>query len=526
MYYTDLKYTKDAREAIMRGAEKVFNLVSATQGPRGRNIAINKGFDIEILHDGLKVSRFVSPEDKFEAIGASIIREAAEQQAVKVGDGTTLTIVLGYEIAREAMILIDSGINPMSLTNGLEKGRTLLLNEIQRLSKPIQTEQEKIQIATISSEDEILGKMIGETYHKIGVDGVITADESKSHETTIEHQEGISIDHGFLSPYFITDPRSLTATLKDAHILFLEREIEDVYEFLPFVENVLKPNNIRNLFIIAKDVKGTALASLIETKRKGMMNILCVKSPSFGKYQREMLEDIATMCGGMVIDEASGKKLKDITLEYLGYAETVKSSRDSTTILENKGTVKKIKDRIASIRHLLEDPESDLDHEKLKERLSKMTGGVYVVKTGGSTELEMNERKERVDDAILATKAAIKGGIVPGGEVVLLTARNVLKFTNTDEEYAFRILKSALEKPFDKLLLNAGLNPGYYMAKLEDKPFGWGVDVTDAQTKNLIKSGIIDPAIVVSEALRSAISVAILLVTSDGASVIIEEKKG
>jgi len=523
-HFTKHKYNKDARDAIMRGAEKVHRLVATTQGPRGRNIAINKGYDVEILHDGLKVSRFINPEDKFENIGASILREASEEQAAKVGDGTTLTIVLGYEIAREAMVLIDSGVNAMSLTRSLEKGRNILIEEIKKLSKPIKTEREKIQIATIASEDAKLGEMIGSTYHKIGADGVIIADESKSHETRIEHQEGITIDHGFLSPYFITDPRNLTATIKDAHILFLERELSDVYEFVPFVESVLKPKEIRNIVIIAKDVTGNALASLIETKRRGLMNILCIKAPSFGKYQQEMMTDIATMCGGTVVDEASKKPLKEIPFEYLGFAGTVKSSRDSTTILENKGSVKKIKDRIFSIRELLKDPDSDLDQEKLKERLSKMTGGVYVIKTGGATEPEMNERKERVDDAIKATRAAIEGGIVPGGEVPFLTARNMLKATDENEQYAYRILSKAVEKPFDKLLSNAGLNPGYYMAKLEDKPFGWGVDVVNNEFVNLIDRGIVDPALVLTEALRSAVSVAILLCCSDGATAMYQEK--
>ena len=523
-HFTEHKYNKEARDAIMRGAEKVYKLVATTQGPRGRNIAVNQGFDISILHDGLKVSRFVNPKDKFEAIGTQILREASEKQASLVGDGTTLTIVLGYQIAKEAMVLIDSGINPMALIEGLKKGRDILIEEIRRLSKPIETEKEKIQIATVASEDPKLGEMIGQTYHKIGVEGVITADESKSHETTLEHQEGISIDRGFISPYFITDIRSLTATIKDAHILFLEKELEDIYEFLPFVESVLKPNNIRNLVIIAKDIKGNALASLIETKRKGMMNILCVKSPSFGRYQQEMLGDIATMCGGTVVDEASGKLLKDIPFEYLGFASTVKASRESTTILENKGNIKAIKDRIMAIKTLLKDPESDLDQEKLRERLSKMTGGVYVIKTGGATELEMSERKERVDDAILATKAAIQEGIVPGGEVAFLTARNKLITENESEEYAFRILGQAIEKPFHKLLTNAGLKPDYFLAKLEDKPFGWGEDVTDLKLKDLLEAGIVDPTMVLTEALRSAISVATLLITSEGASTVNEEK--
>lgn len=509
----------------MQGFRLVNDLVGTTQGPRGKNIAINKGYDFEILHDGLKVSRYINPEDKFENLGAAILREAAEKQATSVGDGTTLTIVLGYGIAKEAMTLIDAGVNPMSLITGLEKGRDVLISEINKLSKPIKTEKEKIQIATISSQDPKLGEMIGSTYHKIGVDGVITADESKSHETSLEHQEGISIDHGFLSPYFITDPKSLTATVRDARILFLDRELDDIYEVLPFIEDQLKPKQVRNLVVIARDVKGNALASFIETKRRGLMNILCVKAPAFGKYQRELLEDIAIMTGGTVLDEASGKLIKDMTFEDLGYAESVKSSRDSTTILGNKGNVKKIEERISSIKMLLQDPDSELDTEKLKERLSKMTGGVYVVKTGGATESEMSERKERVEDAIKATRAAIQGGIIPGGEVALLTARVKLKAQGEDEEYAYRILRRAVEAPFDKLLSNAGLNPGYYMAKLEDKPFGWGVNVITRQMENLIESGIVDPTLVVTEALRSGVSVAILAMSSDGASAVYEDEK-
>jgi len=523
--YTTHKYGKEARDALMKGAYKVYKPVSTTQGPRGRNIAINKGFDHEILHDGIKVARFVNPKDPAEALGANILREAAEQQLSSVGDGTTLTIVLGYEIAKEALVLVDSGINPMALVKGLESGRDKIINEVNRLSKPIQTEKEKIEVASVASQDPKLGELIGQTYHKIGVDGVITADESKGYETTLEHQEGITIDHGYMSWQFITDPKSLTATVKDAYILFLDNELEDIYQFTPFVENVLKPNNIRNLVVIADEVKGMALASLIETKRRGMMNILCVKAPSFGKFKREMLEDIATMCGGKVVDTESGVLLKDITLDYLGYAETVKSSRDTTTILNNKGNVKKIKDRITAIRHLLKEPDSDLDQEKLKERLSRMTGGVYVIKTGGATEIEMNERKERVDDAIRATKAAIEGGIVPGGEIILLHAREKLVNENENEEFAFRILYKAMTKPFDKLLENAGMNPGYYLAKLEDKPFGWGVNIITNKVENLIESGIIDPTLVVTEALRSAVSVAILLITSDGTSVIVNDDK-
>lgn len=521
-HYTEHKFDKEGLDALMEGAKKVFKPVSTTQGPRGRNIAINKGFDFEILHDGLKVSRFVQPKDKFEALGANILREAAEKQVTEVGDGTTLTIVLGYKIAEEAKVLIESGINPMALSRGLEKGRDVLIEEVKKLSKPITKEKEKIEVATVSSEDPKLGEMIGSIYHKIGVDGVITTEESKSFETELEHQEGISIDHGFISWKFITDPRNLTAVVKDAHILFLDRDLEDIYELLPFIENQLKPKNIRNLVIIAQNVGGTALASLTETKRQGMMNILCVKAPSFGKYQREMLEDIATMCGGRVLDQDT--PIKDAVFEDLGYAESVKSTKDSTTILGNKGSVDAINTRIEVLKTLLKDPESDLDREKIKERISRMTGGVYVIKVGGATEPEMNERVERVDDAIKATRAAIEGGIVPGGEVTLLFARNMLKAENENEEYAFRILSKAVEQPFNMLLSNAGLNPGYYLAKLEREEFGFGVDVIDLKIKNMLTSGIVDPTLVVTEALRSAVSVAILLITNGGATTVNQEK--
>jgi len=525
MPYTKTKNKQEARKELMKGAEELYNLVATTQGPQGRNIAINKGFDFDVFHDGLKVSRFVQPLDQFQALGAGILREAAEKQVSQVGDGTTLTVVLGYQIAKEAMILVDAGINPMSLVAGLERGRDILVSEITKLAKPIKNKKEKIQIATVASQDKILGEMIGSTYHKIGIEGIIVADESQSNDTTLEHEEGISIDRGFLSPYFITDPRTLTATVKNACILFLEREIDDAYEFLAFYENCLKPKNIRNLVIIANDVKGAALASLIENKRRGLMNILAVKAPAFGKYKRELLEDIAIMTGGQVVDEASDKQLKDVPFEYLGFAETVKASKDATTILGNRGNLKAINDRQEAIKMLLKDPESDLDAEKLKERLSKMTGGVYVIKTGGATEVEMNERKERVDDAIRATRAAIEGGIMPGGEVSFLLIRKQLEASNTNEEYAFRILHNALEKPFEKLLENAGMNAGYHMAKIEDKPYGWGVNVVSNQLENLVESGIIDPALVLTEALRSAVSVAILLITCDGVSVVCEDEK-
>lgn len=522
-FYSEQKNGQDARDGLMRGAKKVYDPVSATQGPKGRNIAINNGFDFEFQRDGLKVSRTINPKDKTEWTGAMTLREAAEKQVRSVGDGTTLVISLGYNIANEAMTLINSGVEPMGLLEGLERGRNVLVDAVEKLSKPIKTEEEKIQIATTSSQDANLGKMIGSTWHKIGPDGIFVADESQSSETELEHQEGISFDRGFLSYAFVTDPRTLTATVRNAHILLIDREFDDIYEFLPFAEKEIKNNNVKNLVIIAREVTGSALASMVETKKKGMMNIICIKAPAFGKYQSEMLEDIAIMTGGTVLDEASGKLIKDLTFADLGFAEAVKSSIDSTTILGNKGTVKAIEDRKASIKMLMKEADKDVDREKLKERLARMTGGVWVIKAGGATEIEMKKRQEQIDDAIKATRAAIIGGILPGGEVALLKAREELKPTNENEDYAFRILRKAVEKPFEKLLTNAGLNPGYYLAKLEEKPFGYGVNVMTLKVEDMIESGIVDPTRVVTHALPAAVSVAILLMTSNGTSDLYEK---
>lgn len=525
MSYTKSLKGRKARHALLRGAKKVYDMVSTTLGPRGKNIIVNKGFDNDVLHDGVKVSRFVSPKDPFEKPGADILKEAAEKHVSNVGDGTTLTVILGYHIAKEAMTLIDSGVNAMSLRKGLETGRDILVDQIEKLSKKVKTKEDKINVATVSAHDPELGKMIGETYHKIGLEGVIVADDGISNETILEHGEGISLDKGYLSPYFSTNPRNMTAVVKDSYILITDRELDDVYEFLDFVEKVLKPKKIKKLTIIAGDVKGNLLASLIETKMKGLMSLLAVKAPAFGNYKKELLEDIAIMTGGSFIADDAQKRLDEVTFDDLGFASQIKASKDSTTIIGNKGDLKAIKTRISSIKHQIKDPDTEFDEEKLRERLSKMTGGVYVIRTGGATEMEMNERKERVEDAILATKSAIVSGIVPGGEVTFLKVKESLVSETPEEEYAFRILSLAIQKPFKKLLVNAGLNPGYFMAKLEDLPFGHGIDVTDGKVKDLVEEGIVDPTDVLTKALTSAVSVAVLLLTSDGVTAVINDDK-
>jgi chaperonin GroEL len=525
MRYTKTKFGKQARKSLLKGANEVYKAVSTTLGPRGRNVVIHKGFQVIVIHDGVKVARHIEPEDRFENAGANIIKEAAEKHVNTVGDGTTLTTILAYQLMKEASVLVESGVNPMALRSGLEKGRDIILSEIEKLSKPIKTEQDKIDIATISSADKVLGEMIGKTLHKIGLDGILVAEETKSFETTLEHEEGTRIDKGYMSPYFANNTKDMSATIQDARILITDREINDIYEILPFIEEQLQPTKIRNFVVIAPDVKGNALASFIQTKMKGGMNVLCIKAPSFGNLQKEMLQDLAIMTGGTFMAEDHGREFKDYTVEDLGYAKTVKASEYSSTIIGLGGDKKAIKDRISYIKKQMEDPDTEFDREKLKERLAKMTGGVYVIKVGGSTEIEMNERKERVDDAILATQSAIKGGIVPGGEVTFLTALKKLKPSNPNEEYSYRILTKALNKPFEKLLSNAGLNAGYYLAKLEDKPFGWGVDVTNSEIKDMFVSGIIDPLLVLTESLKSAVSVAIMVITGDVGIVLEEDKE-
>lgn len=520
--FTKTKFGKQARRLFMDGAKEVYRAVSTTLGPRGRNVVINKGYQISVIHDGVKVARQIEPKNMFKNSGANILKEAAEKHVNTVGDGTTLTTILGYQLMKEASVLVESGVNPMALRSALEKGRDIVIDEINNLSLPIKTEKQKIDIATISSADKELGQMIGSTLHKIGLDGVLTAEETKSYETTLEHEEGTRIDKGYFSPYFATDPRDMSATIQEARILLTDRELSDIYDILPFIEEQLKPNNTRNLVIVAPEVKGTALASFIQTKMRGGMNILCVKAPSFGVLQKQMLEDLAIMTGGTFMAEEKGKNFKEYTFDDLGYAKTVKATEYATTFIGLGGDDKKIKDRVGVIKQQMEDPDTEFDKEKLKERLSKMTGGVYVIKVGGATEIEMGDRKERVDDAILATQAAIQSGIVPGGEVTFLTVIKKLKPTNQNEEYAYRIITNALQKPFEKLLTNAGLNPGYYMAKLEDKEFGYGVDVVMCEIKDMIKAGIVDPTSVLTEALRSAMSVAIMVITGD-AGIIIDE---
>lgn len=521
--YSRSAFGRKARKLLLAGANEVYKTLSTTLGPRGRNVVLWQYHQTRVQHDGVTCSRYVNPKDPFENAGATIIKQAAQRQVDVVGDGTTVTVVLAMQIAREAEKIIESGINPMALRSGLETGRDLVVEEIAKLSKAIKTKKEKIEIANIAAEDKVLGELIGETLHKVGLEGIVTADRASGTETFVEHQEGMQIDSGYKTPYFITNPRSMTATVREARVLVTDYTLDNIYDLVPLIDGLTKES--RNIVIICEDIEGSALASILQSKMKGKLNALAIKVPSFN--QVENLQDIAVVLGASFISKEAKHDLKKVTPEHLGGAEKITSSREATIITGGEGSKKSIKERISSIRNQIKDEESDFDKEKLKERLAKLTGGVYIVRVGGHTEIEIDEKQERANDAILATRAAIEEGIVPGGEIIYLPITQALdKPKDENEEYAFRILKKALEKPFDKLITNAGLDSGRMKAAIERREFGWGIDVIDGKLKKLEDEGIIDPAKVSKEAIRNAVSVAVQIITSDGiVCEIVEEEK-
>lgn len=520
MKYSEEIHGIKAREKLLKGASRVNEAVSTTLGIRGRNVVTWQPHRTRLLHDGLKVSETVNPKDPHENAGAEIIKQSARQTVGSVGDGTTLTILLAYSIMEEALKITNSGINPMSLKSGLEKGRDLLIKRIKELSKPITTKEQKIQVATISSEDGEMGKMIGETYEKAGVDAVITAEDTVG-ETFIDHQEGLQIDSGFKHELFVTNPKNMTATLNKARILVTDYKMNDIFELVPLLDLMVGQQE-RSLIVIAEDIEGNVLATLIKNKLEGKMNFLAIKAPS---YQKEkVLQDIATVVGAKFITSSAKFDMKKLTLDDLGYAERITSTKDATVIVGGGGKKNAVKERIESIREQLKDEENDFQKEKLRERLSKLTGGVYVIKVGGRVESEAEERRERAEDSILSTRSAINSGTVPGGETTFLFLDDVLVPENEEEDYSFRILRNAIRKPFHKLLSNAGLESGEIMIKIKEKGFGYGANVVTGEVVNMIKEGIIDPTEVLIEALGNATSVAISLITSNCVIAEVEEK--
>lgn len=520
MKHSESKFGSSARKSLIDGAREVYGAVSTTLGPRGRNIVLWKHYQTRVQHDGVTCANAVNPEDPFLNAGAAIIKEAARRQVEVVGDGTSVAVVLGYAIASEALQIVESGVNPMALRSGLEKGKNILVENIGRLASPIKTKDQKVQIATVSSENEELGGMIGETLHKHGEDAAIIVEGAVGIDTFMEHREGMQIDSGYKHQIFVTNPKDMTATVTKAVVLVTDYKLDNIHDLIPLFESAVAKSE-RNIVVIAEDIEGSVLATMARNKMEGKINFLAIKAPSF--QREEILQDIAIVTGATFVSRQMKTDLKKLTIEDLGYAEQVISTKDATAIIGGDGEKKEIVDRIASIRKQLEDETREFNKEKLRERLAKLTGGLHIVNVGGNTETEVDEKKERAKDAVLATKAAIRSGIVPGGEVIFLSLDDLTP-KSEDEDYAYRILKKALRAPFDKLLQNAGLDPGEMKNKLGNSPFGCGVDVTTGEIKNMIKSGIIDPALVPQEAIKNAVSIAISIITSDGIVAEIEDE--
>ncbi len=511
-----LKFDSEAREKLLKGINTLTDAVASTLGPKGRNVAIDRKYGApQVVHDGVTVAKEIELEDPFENMGAQILKEAASKTNDVAGDGTTTATVLAQAIVSEGLKNIQAGSNPMILRRGIEKAVETLVEELKKMSKKL-TNEEISQVATISAQDETIGKLIAEAINKVGKDGVITVEEGRSLEMSVDYKEGMEFDKGYASPYFVTDADKMEATLEDPYILVTDKKISSMQDLLPFLEKFVQVS--KTLVIIAEEVEGEALTTLVVNKLRGSFNVLAVGAPGFGDRRKAMLEDIAVLTGGAVISEEPGRKLESVEVDDLGRAARVTSTKDSTLIVDGKGSKKAIESRIAQIRKELETTDSEFDREKLQERLAKLTGGVAVINVGAATEVELKEKKERVIDAVAATKAALEEGIVPGGEVALLRvapALDKLRLEDAQEQLGVELVKRAVEKPFRKLVQNAGIDEGVALSQVLNTEGNYGIDVLSGQLKDLVSAGVIDPVKVTRSALQNAASVAIMVMTTN-----------
>lgn len=523
-----LKFSDDARQALVRGVNLLAKAVIITLGPKGRNVALDKKWGApSVVHDGVSVAKEIDLQDPFENMGAQLVKQAAEKTNDAAGDGTTTATALAAAIVNQGMKNITAGANPMAVKRGIDQGVEVLVAEIKKISKPIKGHDEISQVATISAGDAEIGAKIAEALDKVGRDGVVTVEEGKGLTIDIEYKDGMEFDKGYASPYFVTDPAKMEAAIESPYILITDKKITSIQDLLPFLENFIKIS--KSLVIIADDLEGEALATLVVNKLRGSFNILAVKAPGFGDRRKSLLEDIAALTSGTVISEDTGRTFEGVKIEDLGRADKVWADKDNCRIIGGKGAQSAIKGRIAQIKEELAKTTSDYDREKLEERLAKLAGGVAVINVGAATEVEMNDRKERVKDAVGATKAAVEEGIVPGGEVTLIRAAralDTLKLTG-DEKVGLDILRHALELPFRWLVKNSGLDDGYYLKLVvESKDADFGVDVAnDGVTGSMYKFGIIDPAKVTRSALQNAASVATMILTTEALVTELPEKK-
>jgi chaperonin GroEL len=515
----EVRFSQDARERMLHGVDVLANAVKVTLGPKGRNVVLDKSFGApRITKDGVTVAKEIELEDKFENMGAQMVREVASKTSDAAGDGTTTATLLAQAIVKEGAKSVAAGANPMDLKRGIDLAVTAVIDELKAKAKKVTSSEEIAQVGTISANgDHDIGAMIAKAMQKVGNDGVITVEEAKALETELEVVEGMQFDRGYVSPYFITDADKMRAELENPYVLINEKKLSNMQSLLPLLEQVVQAG--KPILVIAEDVEGEALATLVVNKLRGGLKVAAVKAPGFGDRRKAMLQDIAVLTGGQVISDDLGIKLENVTLDMLGRAKKVVITKDDTTIVGGTGKKTDIEARVAQIRQQIEDTTSEYDREKLQERLAKLSGGVAVIKVGGVTEMEVKEKKDRVDDALNATRAAVEEGILPGGGVALIRGQSALgklKTANDDQQVGVTIVRRALQAPARQIAENAGEDGAVVVGKIVEKDdYAFGYNAQTGQYGNLVKEGVIDPAKVVRTALQDAASVAGLLITTE-----------
>lgn len=524
-----LQFGEEARRSLTKGVNQIAKAVVTTLGPKGRNVGLEKKWGAPtVVHDGVTVAKEIELKDPFENMGAQLLKEAASKTNDKAGDGTTTATILAQAIVNDGMKNVTAGANPMILREGMEKARTVVINEIKKMARPVK-DQDVVRVATISAQNEEIGEKIAEAIAKVGKDGVITVEEGRGTELETEYTEGMQFDKGYVSPYFVTNTDKMEAEIENPYILITDKKISALNEILPFLENFVKVS--KTLVIIADEIEGEALAALVVNKMRGTFSPLAVKAPGFGDRRKEMLEDIAILTGATVISEDKGRTLESITVEDCGHADKIWADKENCRIIGGKGEKAGITARINQIKRAIDKTTSDFDKEKLQERLAKLSGGVAVINVGAATEVEMKEKKERVNDAVAATKAALEEGIVPGGGVTLLRARKALvKFKETlkvtDERIGAEILYNALAEPIRGIAQNAGVDAGWVLKKVEENTkVDYGFNAMTEEFQSMLEAGIVDPAKVTRSALQNAVSVAGTILTTEALIADIPEKK-
>lgn len=523
----EIKFGEDARSSLLNGINKLADTVKVTLGPKGRNVILDKKFGSPLItNDGVSIAREIELEDPYENMGAQLVKEVATKTNDVAGDGTTTATLLAQAIIREGLKNVTAGANPILIRNGIRKAVDVAVEEIKNISKPVSGKEDIARVAAISAADEEIGTLISDAMEKVGNEGVITVEESKSMGTELDVVEGMQFDRGYVSPYMATDTEKMEALLDNPLILITDKKISNIQEILPILEQIVQ--NGKKLLIIAEDVEGEAMATLVVNKLRGTFNCVAVKAPGFGDRRKEMLQDIAILTGGEVISEELGRDLKEVTLDMLGQAESVKVTKENTTIVNGKGEKSLIQERIGQIKAQIEETSSEFDKEKLQERLAKLSGGVAVIKVGAATETELKERKLRIEDALAATKAAVEEGIVPGGGTAYVNVINkVAELTSevTDTQVGINIIVKALEEPMRQIAINAGLEGSVIIEKVKYSEAGIGYDALNDKYVNMLQTGIVDPTKVTRSALQNAASVASTFLTTEAAVADIPQKE-